>query len=65
MKEKGTVKFFNGLKGFGFITDSTGKDYFVHSSNLNGSVISEGTKVEFEARQGKKGPEAINVSVIT
>ena len=65
MKEKGTVKFFNGLKGYGFITDSKGKDYFVHSSNLNGSVLSEGTKVEFEVGQGKIGPEAINVTVIS
>ena len=65
MKEKGTVKFFNGLKGFGFITDSNGKDYFVHSSSLNGSVLSEGTKVEFEVRQGQKGLEAFNVSVIS
>ena len=63
MKEKGTVKFFNVLKGFGFITGSNGKDYFVHSSTLNGSVLSEGTKVEFEARQGQKGLEAINVVV--
>ncbi len=65
MKEKGTVKFFNGLKGFGFITGSNGKDYFVHSSNLNGSILTEGTKVEFEVRQGQKGLEAFNVSVIS
>ena len=65
MKEKGTVKFFNGLKGFGFITGSNGKDYFVHSSSLNGSVLTEGTKVEFEGRQGQKGLEAINVVVIS
>ncbi|MEP6465196.1 MAG: cold shock domain-containing protein [Parafilimonas sp.] len=65
MKEKGTVKFFNDAKGFGFITGSNGKDYFVHSSTLNGSVLSEGTKVEFEGRQGQKGLEAINVVVIS
>jgi CspA family cold shock protein len=65
MKEKGTVKFFNDAKGFGFITDSKGKDYFVHSSALNGSVLKEGTKVEFEVRQGQKGLEAFNVSVIS
>ena len=65
MKEKGTVKFFNGLKGFGFITDSKGKDYFVHSSSLNGTVLSEGSKVEFEVRQGQKGLEAFNVTVIS
>lgn len=65
MKEKGTVKFFNDAKGFGFITGSNGKDYFIHSSGLNGSVLTEGTKVEFEGRQGQKGLEAINVSVIS
>lgn len=65
MKEKGTVKFFNEAKGFGFITDGKGKDYFIHSSNLNGSVLSEGTKVEFESRQGQKGLEAFNVSVVS
>jgi cold shock protein len=65
MKEKGTVKFFNDAKGFGFITGSNGKDYFIHSSALNGSVLTEGTKVEFEGRQGQKGLEAINVSVIS
>jgi cold shock protein len=65
MKEKGTVKFFNDAKGFGFITGSNGKDYFIHSSSLNGSVLSEGTKVEFEGRQGQKGLEAINVVVIS
>jgi len=65
MKEKGTVKFFNGVKGFGFITGSNGKDYFVHSSTLNGSILSEGTKVEFEGRQGQKGLEATNVVVIS
>lgn len=63
MKEKGTVKFFNDSKGFGFITDSKGKDYFIHSSALNGLMLKEGTKVEFEKRQGQKGLEAFNVSL--
>jgi CspA family cold shock protein len=65
MKEKGTVKFFNVLKGFGFITGSNGKDYFIHSSGLNGVTLTEGAKVEFEARQGQKGLEAFNVTLLS
>lgn len=64
MKEKGTVKFFNVAKGFGFITASNGKDYFIHSSGLNGITLTEGAKVEFETRQGQKGLEAFNVSLL-
>jgi CspA family cold shock protein len=64
MKEKGTVKFFNESKGFGFITGSNGKDYFIHSSGLNGVTLTEGAKVEFEMRQGQKGLEAFNVSLL-
>jgi CspA family cold shock protein len=63
--EKGTVKFFNTAKGFGFITpDSGGKDVFVHANDLGGAVVNEGTKVEFEVVQGKKGPQASNVKVV-
>ncbi len=65
MKEKGTVKFFNVSKGFGFITSSNGKDYFIHSSGLSGVTLIEGTKVEFEARQGQKGLEAFNVTILS
>ncbi|MEP6595788.1 MAG: cold shock domain-containing protein [Ginsengibacter sp.] len=65
MKEKGTVKFFNVSKGFGFITSSNGKDYFIHSSGLSGVTLTEGTKVEFEARQGQKGLEAFNVTILS
>ena len=64
MKETGTVKFFNALKGFGFITSSSGKDYFIHTSNLNGVTLNDRAKVEFETRQGQKGLEAFNVTVI-
>lgn len=63
--EKGTVKFFNAGKGFGFITpESGGKDVFVHANDLGGAVLQDGTKVEFEIVQGKKGPQASNVKVI-
>jgi cold shock protein len=63
---KGTVKFFNAGKGFGFITpDDGGKDVFVHANDTNGAALNEGTKVEFEVVQGKKGPQAGNVRVVS
>ena len=64
MKETGLVKFFNVTKGFGFITSDAGKDYFIHVSGLNGTTLNDGAKVEFETRQGQKGLEAFNVSVL-
>ncbi len=64
MKETGTVKFFNVSKGFGFITSSKGKDYFIHTTGLNGGSLNDGAKVEFETRQGQKGLEAFNVSLL-
>ena len=57
----GTVKFFNTSKGFGFITQDTGKDIFFHVSDLMGSTISDNTKVEFEIGENQKGPAAVNV----
>jgi cold shock protein len=62
--KKGTVKFFNETKGFGFITEETSnEDYFVHISGLI-DKIDEGDQVEFELTEGKKGLNAINVKVI-
>ena len=59
--KKGTVKFFNSKKGFGFIQDdASGKDIFVHVSGLN-DEINEGDSVMFEVTQGKKGLNAIHV----
>ncbi len=60
---KGKIKFFNQMKGFGFITGADGKDYFVHSSGLKEGVsVSEGDSVTFEIEQGDKGPKATKVS---
>jgi CspA family cold shock protein len=61
---KGTVKFFNEAKGFGFISeDGTSKEHFVHISGLI-DEIREGDTVEFELQEGKKGLNAVNVKVI-
>ena len=60
----GTVKFFNDTKGFGFISPEDGsKDIFVHVSGLN-EDIREGDTVTFQVEEGKKGPNAVDVSVV-
>ncbi|MEN8157873.1 MAG: cold-shock protein [Bacteroidota bacterium] len=60
----GTVKFFNNVKGFGFITpDDGGKDVFVHQSGLT-DEITEGDKVSFDVQEGPKGLNAANVTVV-
>ncbi len=61
---KGTVKWFNNQKGFGFISDEQGNDVFVHYSGLamdGFKSLEEGQEVEFEVVQGAKGPQATNV----
>lgn len=61
---KGTVKFFNETKGFGFISeDGAEKDHFVHVSGLI-DKIQEGDSVEFELTEGKKGLNAVNVKIV-
>ncbi len=63
----GTVKWFNGDKGYGFITPADGgKDLFVHFSAIQGDgykSLAEGAEVEYEPQQGDKGPQATNVVV--
>jgi CspA family cold shock protein len=64
----GTVKWFNDAKGYGFITPADGsKDVFVHHSSIAGDgykSLSEGARVEYEPREGAKGPEATNVVAV-
>lgn len=64
---KGTVKWFNNQKGYGFITADDGKDVFVHFSGLNMEgfkTLEEGAAVEFDITDGAKGPQAVNVEVV-
>ena len=64
---KGTVKWFNNQKGYGFITAEDGKDVFVHFSGLNMEgfkTLEEGAAVEFDITDGAKGPQAVNVQVV-
>ncbi len=64
MKEKGTVKWFNATKGYGFIQREAGGDVFVHFSAIQADgyrSLNEGDAVEFEVQQGPKGLQAANV----
>ena len=67
-REIGTVKWFNDSKGFGFIEREQGEDVFVHFSSIRGTgykSLEDGQKVEFTLGQGQKGPQAIDVTVIS
>jgi CspA family cold shock protein len=66
MKEKGTVKWFNASKGYGFIRRESGEDVFVHYSAIQMDgyrTLEEGSKVEFEVTRGPKGLAAVNVTM--
>ena len=59
---KGTVKFFNEMKGFGFIAGEDGKEVFVHQSALGeGVTLNENDSVTFDVEEGDRGPKAVNV----
>lgn len=64
---KGTVKWFNKDKGFGFIVpDEGGRDMYVHANNVDSPdrSLTDGQRVEYETAMGRKGPEAINVKPV-
>jgi CspA family cold shock protein len=62
---KGTVKFFNAMKGFGFIAAEDGKEYFVHQTGLEeGVTLHDNDSVEFDVEQGDRGPKAVNVKKV-
>lgn len=64
---KGTVKWFNDQKGFGFITSEDGSDVFVHFSGIVSEgfkTLKEGQAVEYDVTDGNKGPQAVNVTVV-
>jgi CspA family cold shock protein len=64
---KGTVKWFNDKKGFGFLSREDGTDVFVHHTSIQGDgfkTLSEGQQVEFEVQDGPKGPQAVNVKAL-
>lgn len=66
-RTQGTVKWFNGDKGYGFITPESGPDLFVHYSEIQGSgfrSLNEGDKVEYEVTDGRKGKQASAVTLL-
>ena len=65
--QQGTVKWFSAAKGYGFIQQESGEDVFVHFSAIQANgyrTLDEGARVEFDMAPGRKGPQAVNVTVI-
>jgi CspA family cold shock protein len=62
---KGKVKFFNEVKGFGFIISDSGKDFFVHQTGLQdqNATLNENDSVTFDVEEGDRGPKAVNVKL--
>ncbi len=61
---KGTVKFFNEMKGFGFIAAEDGKEYFVHLTGIKqGTTLRDNDNVIFDVEEGDRGPKAVNVEL--
>jgi CspA family cold shock protein len=59
---KGKIKFFNAMKGFGFVAGEDGKEYFIHKSALaEGVILHENDAVTFDVEEGDRGPKAVNV----
>ena len=68
MSEKGKIKWFSDAKGYGFIEREDGEDVFVHFTAIVGEgfrTLAEGQEVEFDVVQGKKGPQAENVTLVS
>jgi cold shock protein len=68
MIKTGKVKWFNGTKGYGFITGDDGVDSFAHFSQINGTgfkTLEQNATVTYEVTQGEKGPQASNITVVT
>ena len=62
--EKGTVKWFNGEKGYGFVTRENGEDVFAHFSAIQGDgfkTLDEGQAVSYDIEEGQRGPQAVNI----
>ena len=63
-REKGTVKWFNPTKGFGFISREGSSDVFVHKNAITGRTLNEGDRVEFSIQESPRGLMAVNVTAI-